>query len=165
MPVKRLIFTGNYVYTVPFTLFMLTSRLPPSISLLWYRSITFDTFWKVAKYSNFYCNIKLLSKKFAKRKSARNLIIFRLLRSLYHGELKFKKLNLYSRKTENMQTLFVGICAKICATFLRKNCTICFLWLLAFQSRNPMTRSRSKYRFSRVKVNEAFRHYAWELRK
>ena len=43
-----------------------------------------------------------------------------------------QKLNLYSRKTENVQILFKGICAKIYAKFLRKNCEICFLWFRAF---------------------------------
>ena len=66
----------------------------------------------------------------------------------------FLKLNLYSRKTENVQILFKGICEKIYSKFLCKNCTICFFLFKAFQraikNRNPMTESGSKYRFSRV---------------
>ena len=57
--------------------------------------------------------------------------------------LNFQKLNLYSRKTENVQILFKGICANIYAKFLCKNCAICFILFKAFQraikSQNPIT--------------------------
>ena len=65
-----------------------------------------------------------------------------------------QKLNLYSKKTDNMQILFKGICAKETEKFLRKSFAVCFLLNKVFQraikSQNPMT--ESKYRFSRVKV-------------
>ena len=55
----------------------------------------------------------------------------------------FQKLNLFSRKTDNLQILVKGICAKIVAKFLRINCSICFLLFKVFQrvtkSLNPMT--------------------------
>ena len=47
--------------------------------------------------------------------------------------LSFQKLNLYSRKTANVQILFKGICEKNYAKFLRKNCAICFILFMAFQ--------------------------------
>ena len=59
-----------------------------------------------------------------------------------------QKLNFFSRKTENEQFLFKGICAKNYAKFLRKYCEICFFLLKAFRgaikSQNPMTGSRPK---------------------
>ena len=70
----------------------------------------------------------------------------------------FLELNSYSRKTENLLFLFTCIFAKIYAKFLRKKGAICFLLLKAIQraikSRNSMTGSGSKYRFSRVKVKQ-----------
>ena len=55
----------------------------------------------------------------------------------------FQKLNLYSRKIQNVQ-------------FLVKNCAICFLLFMPLERdikrRNPMTGSRSKYIFSWVRV-------------
>ena len=42
----------------------------------------------------------------------------------------FLKLNLYSRKTENVQILFKSIREKICAKFLRKNCEISVLFAM-----------------------------------
>ena len=41
----------------------------------------------------------------------------------------FLNLNVYSRKTEIVQILFKGVCAKICANFLCKYCAICLLLL------------------------------------
>ena len=72
-----------------------------------------------------------------------------------HGKFKFAKIfakfqkpNLCSRKTENVQILFKGICAKICTKCLRKNCAISFLLFQTFQRaiqcRNPMFERRSK---------------------
>ena len=52
-----------------------------------------------------------------------------------------------SRKTENVQILFKGICAKLYANFL-----LFMAFQITIRSKNPMTGSRSKYRFSRVKV-------------
>ena len=66
-----------------------------------------------------------------------------------------------------MQVLFKGSCAKIYRKCLCKNWTICFLLFKAFQraktSQNPMTGSRSKYRFSLVKVLwwSRFHIYLW----
>ena len=45
----------------------------------------------------------------------------------------FHKLNLYSRKTENVQIFFKGTREKIYAKFLRKYCAIFFLLFKAFQ--------------------------------
>ena len=68
----------------------------------------------------------------------------------------FRKLNLYSRKTEKVQIHFKGLSANIYTKLLCKNCAICFLLFKAFQkaikSKNPMTGSGSKYRFSRENV-------------
>ena len=68
----------------------------------------------------------------------------------------FRKLNLYSRTTEKVQIHFKGLCANIYAKLICKNCAICFLLFKAFQkaikSKNPMTGSGSKYRFSRENV-------------
>ena len=41
----------------------------------------------------------------------------------------FSKLNLCSRKTENVQILFKSMC-EICAKFLRKNCEISVLFAM-----------------------------------
>ena len=75
------------------------------------------------------------------------------LKTLCHGEfnmLKYLQNDQNSRKTENVS------CAKICAKYIRKNCAICILLFKTFnralKCRNPMTESRSKYRFSLVKV-------------
>jgi len=63
-------------------------------------------------------------------------------------------LQIYSRKTDNLQILFKIICVKIYAEFLRKNCVIFFFLFKTFQravkSQNPMTGSRFKYRFTQV---------------
>ena len=62
---------------------------------------------------------------------------YTFLKSPRLGKLKyakiFPKLHYYSGKTENVHNLFKGICAKIYAKFLRKNCAICFLLFEAFQ--------------------------------
>ena len=72
----------------------------------------------------------LLSTTCAKTKSARNLInhtfLPRQIEIQKYGQY-FQKLNLYSKKTENVQILFEDICVKIYAKFLRKNCAIYFL--------------------------------------
>ena len=46
---------------------------------------------------------------------------------------KFLNLNVYSRKTENVQIHFKGVCAKIFAKFLCRGCTIWLLLSEAFQ--------------------------------
>ena len=43
-----------------------------------------------------------------------------------------KKLNLYSRKTKNVQILYKNICAKS-MQIVHKNCAVCFLLFKAFQ--------------------------------
>ena len=67
-----------------------------------------------------------------------------LLRSPY---LKYAKI---FAKLEELICIQGKIYAKFVAKFLRKNCVICFLLFKAFQRAK---KSRSKYRFSRVKVN------------
>ena len=119
---------------------------------------------QVCKISNIYCNFKLLCKKCAKPKSSRNIINYKFSKSPHHASTNsymqkylqnFQKQNFYSRKTETVQILLRGNCAKL----LRKNCAICFLLFKAFQrfikSLNPMTGSRSK----------AFMQYVWWLRQ
>ena len=68
----------------------------------------------------------------------------------------FCKPNFYLRKNVNVLIHFKGLYANIYAKFLCKNCAICFLLFKAFQkaikSKNPMTGSGSKYRFSRENV-------------
>ena len=70
--------------------------------------------------------------------------------------IKFSKKNINLRKTENVQILYKGICAKNYAKFLRKKLCNLLPLFKAFQraikSQNTMTGCRSKYRFSRVKV-------------
>ena len=116
--------------------------------LLWFKSIKDDIpFWKSGIYckiicqknctfaKNIYCHNKLLSKKMCKNQKRRNMIDFTFLKTPWHGKSKFatkklqnfQKINFYSRKTENVQILFKGICAKIYENFRRKNCAICFL--------------------------------------
>ena len=126
---------------------------------------------------NIYCNLTLSSKKMCKNKKCAKhdkLYIFETLlprqiqickniwknlknKIFIEGQLQILKENCkYWRRTANVQHLFKGIFAKICRKILRNNCAICFLLFKAFhwaiKSRNPMTESRSKYRFSRVKV-------------
>ena len=110
------------------TLFRLTSSLPKIV--YHYSSCdTFDTFLEspraLLQFRKFqiFIEIKLLREKCAKTKSARITInyAFKYLQN-------FKKLNLYSRKTENVQILFKCKRSK------------------------SNDGSRSKYRFSRVKV-------------
>ena len=81
-----------------------------------------------------YCNfiIKLLSKK-CPTKSARNMINHKFLKTPYQGKFKyakylqnFHKLNLYLKKTENVQILFIGITCKYLFKISFKNCAICF---------------------------------------
>jgi len=51
----------------------------------------------------------------------------------------FQKINFYSRKTENVQILFNGICAKNYAKCLRKSCPILFkAFQRSVESQNPM---------------------------
>ena len=45
----------------------------------------------------------------------------------------FKNLNVYSRKTDNVQILFKGVCAKICARFIKNLFAIWVFFLKAFQ--------------------------------
>ena len=82
--------------------------------------------------SNIYCIIKLLSKK-CPTKSARNMINHKFLKTPYQGKFKcakylqnFHKLNLYLKKTENIQILFTGITCKYLFKIYFKNCAICF---------------------------------------
>ena len=82
--------------------------------------------------SNIYCIIKLLSKK-CPTKSARNMINHKFLKTPYQGKFKyakylqnFHKLNLYLKKTENVQILFIGITCKYLFKISFKNCAICF---------------------------------------
>ena len=112
----------------------------------------------------------MLSKTCEEEKSARNMVNYKFLMRPCHGELKyakifakFLKLNLYSRKTENVQILFKGVCAKS-----MQNCPICFssfkalqTFQRAIQSRNPMTGSGFKYRFSRIKEKLGIQAVGW----
>ena len=62
---------------------------------------------------------------------------------------------IYARKTENVQILFKDVCAKIYGKLLCKNCAIWFLLYKlskAIKCWNPMNGSRSKYKFSLIKV-------------
>ena len=84
---------------------------------------------KLANLQNFkyLLQYQVRKQKMWKTKSARNIINYTFLNK------KILKLNLYSRKTENVLVLFKGVCAKIYAKFLRKNCTICLFLFKAFQ--------------------------------
>ena len=90
---------------------------------------------QICKNPNIYCQIWLLSKNCAKKKRELQQIIHFWkafdppnLNVQKHLQ-KFENLNLNSRKTENVQILFKGVIAPICATFLCKNCAICKLFI------------------------------------
>ena len=68
-----------------------------------------------------------------------------------------QKLNFYSRKLKMCKFfLTASVQKKLCKMFFGKNCPKGFFLFKAFQraveSQNPMNGSRSKFRFSRVKV-------------
>lgn len=90
--------------------------------------------FQIFKILNISCNITLLSKNVKNKKCAKynnNT----LLKSPWHGKVKyaedlqyFHKLNLYARKTKNVQIIFTGLFAKISS---QKMCH-CHLHLLPF---------------------------------
>ena len=132
---------------------------PPFISLLGYKSITFDAIAKKCNFQNliyFLQIIKLLSKKCAKTKSVRNMINYKFLNKPLPGQIKicnkiFRNYILFKENWKCANSLLMHICAKKISS---QNSAICFLLFKAFQSAikslNPMTGSGSKYRFSRV---------------
>ena len=94
----------------------------------------------------------MLSKKCAKTKSAPN-VNYTFLKKPYQDEFKYAKIfakfsknKFYSRKTENLLIFFKYTCAKSMQNFFAK-----IVQSASFCSKSN-DRSRSKYRFSRVKV-------------
>jgi len=79
---------------------------PPSIFLLWYKSIIYDACLEsplaplnnplknlqICKISNIYCRIKIFSEKGAKTKSVRTMINYTFLKSPWPSKLKYAKI-------------------------------------------------------------------------
>ena len=101
-----------------------------------------------------------------RKKSARDMINYKFLIRPCHGELiyvkifaKFLKLNLYSRKTENVQILFKNLCKIVQSASFRSRLSKTFQ--RDIHSRNPMTGSGFKYRFSQIKEKLGIQAVGW----
>jgi len=77
-----------------------------------------------------YFDVWFLKKQIMRKKNAQIATNYTFFNEQKHLQ-NYENLNMYSRKNENLQIPFKGVCAKICAKYLFKDCAI---WLLLFQA-------------------------------
>ena len=113
---------------------------------------------------------QVVKQNMRRKKSARNMINYKFLIRPCHGELmyakifaKFLKLNLYSRKLKmckfSLKASMQNLCKIVQSASFRSRLSKTFQ--RAIQSRNPMTGSGFKYRFSQIKEKLGIQAVGW----